>query len=95
MATVRRELTFSGRVQGVGFRFTACQIAEKHPITGWVKNLNTGNVEVVVEGTADDIDSFVSELETTVNGRGFARIESCSHSGDLPATGNFDSFRIR
>lgn len=95
MSTIRREFTFFGRVQGVGFRFTACQLAAGYPITGWIKNLNDGSVQIVVEGAAGEIDKFVSELEENINGRGHGRIDSCSQSGDLPAGGNFDSFGIR
>jgi acylphosphatase len=95
MSAIRRELNFSGRVQGVGFRFTACQIATKYPVTGWVKNLNNGNVQMLVEGLPDEIDRFVGELETAIHTRGLGRIDACQRSGDLPATGNFDSFRVR
>ncbi len=95
MTTIRRELTFAGRVQGIGFRFTACQIAARYSITGWVKNLSNGDVQMVIEGKAQDIDKYLLELQTSINGRGYGRIESCSHSSDVAATGDFDGFGIR
>ena len=95
MAPIRRELIFSGRVQGVGFRYTSCQVASRYPVTGWVKNLGDGNVQMVVEGAADDIDRFIRDVELNLNDRGYGRVESCSQSGDRQASGEFDSFSIR
>ena len=42
---IRRHIYFSGRVQEVGFRFTACLLARRLGLTGWVKNLWDGRVE--------------------------------------------------
>ncbi|MDD5634051.1 MAG: acylphosphatase, partial [Candidatus Omnitrophica bacterium] len=50
---------YSGVVQGVGFRFTAERIAKNIGITGFVRNLPNGNVEVVCEGERPQIDSFL------------------------------------
>ena len=43
---VRKHILFSGRVQGVGFRFTACSLARPLGLTGWVKNCYDGDVEM-------------------------------------------------
>ena len=43
---IRRHIYFSGRVQEVGFRFTACLLARRLGLTGWVKNLWDGRVEM-------------------------------------------------
>ena len=51
---IRRHIYFSGRVQEVGFRFTACLLARRLGLTGWVKNLWDGRVEMEVQGTEDD-----------------------------------------
>ena len=55
---------FSGTVQGVGFRFTAERIASLARVTGWVKNLRDGKVEVVVEGEEDDLKQFLDRIGT-------------------------------
>ncbi|SES79014.1 acylphosphatase [Oceanobacillus limi] len=52
-----------GRVQGVGFRFSAKQYAVKHNLCGWVKNKLDGTVEIEVEGKKSEMDSFLSELK--------------------------------
>ena len=46
----RRIVHYTGRVQGVGFRFTTCRLAESFAVAGRVKNLPDGRVRVVVEG---------------------------------------------
>lgn len=58
----RRQVLYSGRVQGVGFRYTTRSVARHYDITGFVRNLSDGNVEVVVEGAADQLDGFLGEL---------------------------------
>jgi acylphosphatase len=58
----QRTVVFSGNVQGVGFRYTTCRIADKYDVTGHVKNLSNGQVECVVEGTEREIDAFLNDL---------------------------------
>ena len=55
-------------VQGVGFRFTAVRAAEGCQVTGYVRNLPDGTVEVVAEGTPDEIDTFVAEIQQRMSG---------------------------
>lgn len=64
----QRTYYFSGRVQGVGFRFTAVQIAARYPVTGFVRNLRDGRVEAVVQGAAQDIDAFAEALRAAFAG---------------------------
>ena len=59
---VRRRILFTGTVQGVGFRFTSKSMAENHHLTGWVKNLDDGDVLVEAQGRAEDIASFCEEV---------------------------------
>lgn len=54
---------YSGYVHGVGFRFTAEYIARDLNLTGWVKNLPDGGVEVVCEGDESTIMDFLNRLE--------------------------------
>ena len=62
-SNIRQEVFFSGRVQGVGFRFTAHRIAERHQLTGFVRNLPDGTVEMLAQGSTDDIDDCVQDLK--------------------------------
>ena len=64
----RRTVCFSGRVQGVGFRFTAIRIAERYDITGYVRNLHDGKVECVIEGSPDTLDEFITDLSGAMSG---------------------------
>lgn len=66
MDKVRKHIIFYGHVQGVGFRYTACYLARPMGLTGWVKNLWDGSVEMEVQGPEEDIEEFLLRLE---NGR--------------------------
>lgn len=59
----RREWLFQGRVQGVGFRFTTQRIAQQFEVTGWVKNLPDGSVQVVVEGEKQELRDFLARIQ--------------------------------
>ena len=60
---IRKHFIFYGNVQGVGFRYTACCTARNYGISGWVKNLDDGSVEMEAEGRPADIDALVHSLE--------------------------------
>jgi acylphosphatase len=64
-AAVRRRLTvhYSGRVQGVGFRYTAKTVAAGFEITGIVRNLSDGRVELVCEGRHAELEAFRAALK--------------------------------
>jgi acylphosphatase len=62
MATVRKRVLYSGRVQGVGFRYTAQNIARGFPVAGSVRNLPDGRVELVAEGEAADVATFLAAV---------------------------------
>ncbi len=57
-----KKLVFSGRVQGVGFRFTTNEIAATYGVVGWVKNLSDGRVELVAGGTLAEVDRFIDNI---------------------------------
>ena len=59
---VQYELTISGRVQGVGYRYFAAQKANEMGITGWVKNAVDGSVIVVAQGIEEEIETFIDYL---------------------------------
>jgi acylphosphatase len=60
-----KHVIFFGRVQGVGFRYTARRIAERYNLTGWVKNLPDGTVEGVFQGRPEAIEGCLEELRET------------------------------
>jgi acylphosphatase len=61
MPTCKR-VHYWGTVQGVGFRMTTKRLAGQYAVTGFVRNLATGQVEVVVAGETDEIDRFLAAL---------------------------------
>ena len=86
----RRIVVYSGRVQGVGFRYTTHSIARRHDVTGYVRNLPDGRVELVADGRRQEIESFLREIRDHFSGH--IRDE---RSDVQPATGEFTSFDIR
>jgi acylphosphatase len=86
----RAEATYSGHVQGVGFRFTARSIAAGYSVAGYVRNRPDGGVEVVVEGTRAEIEAFLAELAAAMG----------DYIGDTEVswtegTGEFKGFGVR
>jgi acylphosphatase len=63
MPRIRRQVFFSGRVQGVGFRYTALALAREFKVGGYVKNLHDGRVELVAQGDETEVDRFLAAIE--------------------------------
>ena len=61
---VRFYLRFTGRVQGVGFRFFVAMNAERCHLTGWVKNMSDGSVTAEVQGTRVEIEKFLNLMRS-------------------------------
>ena len=59
---VRRHMRFTGRVQGVGFRYRSYYIAQSMGLTGWVRNLWDDRVEMELQGTREEIQEMVERL---------------------------------
>ncbi len=59
----RSHIFVSGRVQGVGFRAFIQNAAYSLDLTGWVKNLPDGRVEVLAEGSEEDIHTLIDRLK--------------------------------
>jgi len=53
---------YSGRVQGIGFRYTAQDLARDSGICGWAKNLSDGRVEIVVEAEEEVLQDFLNRI---------------------------------
>ena len=59
---IAKKVYFEGRVQGVGFRYTTRDLAKGFDVTGSVKNLIDGRVEMDVQGDEDEVDEFIQEI---------------------------------
>lgn len=59
---IAQRFLVSGRVQGVGFRASAVQAAERIGVAGWVRNLPSGEVEALVAGDADAVERMADWL---------------------------------
>ena len=88
---VRKAVTVSGRVQGVGFRFFTQQTALNLRITGWVKNQNDGSVTMEVQGTPQQLDALITRLK---KGNGYSKVVQMKIE-DLEVEKGEDRFGIR
>jgi acylphosphatase len=62
---IRSQTRFTGQVQGVGFRYTTRAIADRHPVTGWVRNEPDGSVTVEAQAASDDdLEAFLQDLRS-------------------------------
>jgi acylphosphatase len=62
LGSIRATVNYTGRVQGVGFRWQVNQIIKSFPCSGFVKNLSDGTVELVVEGTSKEVRGMVEKV---------------------------------
>ena len=86
---VARMVHYSGKVQGVGFRATAAEIAQKHPVTGWVKNLSDGRVQLLVEGSEEAVEKYLAAVRK--HWKDFITKEEIEKQ---EASGKFKSFEV-
>jgi len=56
------QVFYEGRVQGVGFRYTARRVAAGFDVSGYVRNLSDGRVELLASGEPDEVDGFLTAL---------------------------------
>lgn len=88
---VRAEIVVHGVVQGVGFRYFVQKQAQKLGIVGWTKNLPSGAVQTVVEGSQEEVETLYRLLQVGPAG---ARVEEHSLVWQR-ATAEFVAFDIR
>ena len=81
---------YSGRVQGVGFRFTAQDLANDLGIRGWVKNLRDDRVEIIAEAEETVLKDFLAKIK-----QNFSHYIQDIDIEWQPATGRFKDFQIR
>ncbi len=87
----RAHVFYAGRVQGVGFRYSAREVACGFEVTGFVRNLPDGRVELVVEGETDETKAFLAGIHET-------QLDNYIRTEDInwqPATGEFTDFEVR
>lgn len=71
MAEIRQRIVFHGRVQGVGFRYTAKHLAQSLGLTGWVENEFDGTVVMEIQGR----EPMIHKLQEGLNRNSFIEIE--------------------
>ena len=86
----KHTIHFSGIVQGVGFRYTTQRVAGGFAVTGFVRNLADGRVEVVAEGPPGEIRRFVEAIRAEI-GNYISDVEESVG----PADDRFRNFKIR
>lgn len=85
------QVFYEGRVQGVGFRYTARRVAAGFDVAGYVRNLPDGRVELVASGEQDEVDDFLAAMRDS---------ELAGHIGnesaaEIGATAGLRGFEIR
>lgn len=81
---------YSGRVQGVGFRFTAQRIADELGLCGYIRNLDDGRVEIYAEGDENLLNDFLAQIDNS-----FSRYIKNKQVNWEPAVGEFRNFSIK
>lgn len=87
---IRKTVHYAGRVQGVGFRYTTQRVARGHEVTGYVRNLRDGRVELVAEGERAAVDAFLAGVADAMSGH----IDDV-HVDETAASGEFRDFGLR
>lgn len=78
------DITFAGRVQQVGFRWTTCRVARRFEIAGWVRNEPDGTVRCVAQGEVSELDAFVEAVQEAMAGNiTDTRMSHRARRGDL------------
>ena len=87
---IAKRYLFSGRVQGVGFRYSAKQLALGFDVTGWVSNLDDGRVEMQVMGEPLEVADFLQGMHDSPLGHHILEQEEY----DIPLLKNARGFSI-
>ncbi|HRE82103.1 MAG TPA: acylphosphatase [Opitutaceae bacterium] len=82
----REDVYFTGHVQGVGFRYTALQVAKEYEVSGVVSNLPDGRVRLLTEGELSEVQAFVAAVEERMHGH-IRKTERRVVTGGAPLNG--------
>ncbi len=89
MDRIAKHVIFKGQVQGVGFRYTTHRIAGRYDVTGFVRNLPDGTVEMLAQGPPGEVDRCLADVQDSFSGYiREARI------AQIPHHPQYDDFRI-
>lgn len=86
-----RQVFFEGRVQGVGFRYTTRKLASEFDVTGWVRNLADGRVELQIMGEEAEVKDFIRGIQESELAHHIQKTEISS----IPPLENVKGFTIR
>jgi acylphosphatase len=86
---VAKHIIFTGRVQGVGFRFTAHRIARLNQLKGFIRNLPNGSVEMLAQGYSEDVDDCIENIKES-----FAGYIKDTQIEELPLDPRYKDFKI-
>ncbi|MCK4753193.1 MAG: acylphosphatase [Planctomycetes bacterium] len=89
MSQTAKKIIFIGRVQGVGFRFMAFSIANRHQLTGQVRNLPNNTVEMIIQGNTDDIDNCIQDIRES-----FEDYVTETEIEEIPLNPQYKDFKI-
>ncbi|MEE9464985.1 MAG: acylphosphatase [Candidatus Neomarinimicrobiota bacterium] len=86
----RLRIIVSGRVQGVGFRWATQKTAQQLGVNGYVRNLPSGDVEIVIEGDEVSVERMISWAR---QGPAFARVDNLKMD-EIPGPAEYTGFRV-
>jgi acylphosphatase len=86
---IAKQIIFKGNVQGVGFRYTSQRTAKIYNLTGYVKNLPDGSVEMLAQGELQDVDNCISDIQDS-----FGSYIRHTQINYVPLNPRYTNFRI-
>ena len=90
MKRERYVVYYSGRVQGVGFRYAVCRLSNGFDVEGFIRNLPDGRVQLIAEGNTDQLDPFLQSIQDEMAGYILAK-----QLDRQEPTGEFSDFGLR
>ncbi len=87
---IRHQITYSGNVQGVGFRWKVLQISKSYSISGYVQNLANGKVQLLVEGELNEVEAMCKKVRVELRSYWVT-----TEQENKPGVSHYKSFSIR